>query len=89
MSFHGLKFNNKKCEYMAVNQPDCRGEGGSYSEWELPTWPTGESIKPKARQVEDIHGWKLERDDIREQIDYLEGGCISMDNADKKHLVTS
>ena len=25
VSFHGLRFNNRKCEYMAVNQPDCRG----------------------------------------------------------------
>ena len=31
VSFHGLKFNNKKCEYKAVNQPDCREEDDSYS----------------------------------------------------------
>ena len=30
VSFHGLKFNKKKCEYMAVNQPDCGGEDDSY-----------------------------------------------------------
>ena len=36
-----------------------------------------------------MHRWKLEHDDIREQIGYLEGGCISMDNADETHLVTS
>ena len=73
---------------MAVNQPDCRGEDDSYSEWELLTWPTWKSIKPKARQVEDMHRWKLEDDDIRDQIGYLEGGCISMNNADETHLVT-
>ena len=37
VSFHGLKFNKKKCEYMSVNQRDCRWENGSYSEWGLPT----------------------------------------------------
>jgi hypothetical protein len=31
VSFHGLKYNKKKCEYMAVNQPDCRRIGCAYS----------------------------------------------------------
>ena len=89
VSFHGLKFNKKKCEYMAVNQPDCRGEGCTYSAWELPTWPNGDPIAPKARQVEDMHRWKLEHGDILDQVATYEGDCISMDNADKKHPVTS
>jgi hypothetical protein len=49
VSFHGLKFNKLKCEYMAINQPDSRGVGESYSEWERPRWPSGECIDPKAR----------------------------------------
>jgi len=89
VSFHGLKFNKKKCEYMAVNQPDCRREGCTYSAWELPTWPNGDPIAPKARQVEDMHRWKLEHGDILDQVATYEGDCISMDNADKKHPVTS
>ena len=32
VSFHGLKFNKKKCEYMAVNQPDYKIEGDTCSE---------------------------------------------------------
>jgi ribonuclease HI len=89
VSFHGLRFNKGKCEYMVLNQPDCRGSGDLYSEWRLPTWPTGEDIKPKARQVAEKHAWRVEHEDILEQISYLEGGCVSMDNMEAKHLVTS
>ena len=49
----------------------------------------GESTKPKARQVEDMHRWKLECDDIREKIGYLEGEHVSIDNADETHLATT
>ena len=35
VSFHGLKFNKRKCEYMAVNRPDCRGDGCTYRAWDL------------------------------------------------------
>ena len=34
VSFHGLKFNQKKCEYMAINQQDSRREGSEYAAWE-------------------------------------------------------
>ena len=43
VSFHGLKFNKKKCEYMVVNQLDCRREDNSYNEWELPRGPRGKA----------------------------------------------
>ena len=36
-----------------------------------------------------MHRWKLEHEDILDQVATYEGGCISMDNADKKHPVTS
>ena len=81
VSFHGLKFNKKKCEYMAVNQPDCRGGGCTYSAWNLPTWLNGDPVVPKARKVEDMHRWKLEHEDILDQVATYGGGCISMDNA--------
>ena len=55
VSFHGLKFNQKKCEYMAINQQDSRREGSEYAAWELPKWPSGENIMPKARQVKERH----------------------------------
>ena len=74
VSFHGLKFNKKKCEYMAVNQPDCRGGGCTYSAWDLPAWPIGDPIAPKARKVEGMHRWKLEHEDILEQVAIYEGG---------------
>ena len=70
VSFHGLKFNKKKCEYMAVNQPDCRGDGCTY----LSTWANGDPIAPKARKVEDMHRWKLEHEDILDQVATYEGG---------------
>ena len=89
VSFHGLKFNKKKCEYMAVNQPDYRENGFTYSAWDLPTWPNGDPIAPKARNVEDMHRWKLEHEDILDQVATYEGDCIRMDNADERHLVTS
>ena len=34
--FHELKFNQKKCEYMAITQRDIRREGSEYARWELP-----------------------------------------------------
>ena len=89
VSFHNLKFNKKKCEYMAVNQPDCRGGGCTYSAWGLSTWPNGDPLAPKARKVEDMHRWKLKHEDILNQVATYKGGCISMDNVDKKHLATS
>ena len=74
VSFHGLRFNKKKCEYMAVNQPDCRGVGCTYSAWDMPTWPNGDTIAPKARQVKDMHRWRIEHEDILDQISTYEGG---------------
>ena len=53
------------------------------------TWPNWDTISPKAKIVEDMHRWKLEHEDILDQVATYEGGCISMDNVDKKHLVTS
>ena len=68
---------------MAVNQPDCKVEGNTCSEWDPPTWPSGGRIAPKARQVEDMHKWKVEHDDITDQVANYEGGCISMGNVDR------
>jgi hypothetical protein len=78
VSFHGLKFNKSKCEYMAINQPDSRQEGDSYSEWSRPRWPSGERITPKARQVENMREWTTEHKDIVSQIACHEGDCIDM-----------
>ena len=88
VSFHGLKFNQKKCEYMAINQQDSRREGSEYAAWELPKWPSGESIMPKARQIEDRHKWEKEHADIMDQINRYEGGCMDMDDPEKEHPVT-
>ena len=70
VTFHGLKFNKKKCEYMALNQRDDREEGSEYEAWGLPKWPSGEGISPKARKVRDIHKWKREHAIIKEEIKY-------------------
>ena len=80
VSFHGLKFNQEKCEYMAVNQRDSKREGSEYAAWELPKWPSGEDIKPKARQIEDRHKWEKENADITDQLNRYEGGCMDMDD---------
>jgi ribonuclease HI/exonuclease III len=42
--FHGLSFNKKKCEYMAVNQP--MGEGNRYDQ---PKWKDGTPLPAKMR----------------------------------------
>jgi hypothetical protein len=88
VSFHGLKFNQKKCEYMAINQQDSRREGSEYAAWELPKWPPGENIMPKARQVEERHKWEKEHADIIDQLNRYEGGCMDMDDPEKEHPVT-
>ena len=88
VSFHGLKFNQKKCEYMAINQQDSRREGSEYAAWELPKWPSGENIMPKARQVEERHKWEKEHADIIDQLNRYEGGCMDMDDPEKEHPVT-
>ena len=88
VSFHGLKFNQKKCEYMAINQQDSRREGSEYAAWELPKWPSGENIMPKARQIEERHKWEKEHADIIDQLNRYEGGCIDMDDPGKEHPVT-
>ena len=36
-----------------------------------------------------MHRWKLEHEDILDQVATYEGGCISMDNADTCHPSTS
>ena len=50
--FHGLSFNKKKCEYMALNQRDTEAE------WERPKWGTGETLVETIRTVRDQDAWK-------------------------------
>ena len=88
VTFHGLKFNKKKCEYMALNQSDDRRGGSEYEAWELPKWPSGEGIEPKARKVKNLHKWKKEHDIIEEQIKIYTGDCLEIENTDKAHPVT-
>ena len=88
VTFHGLKFNKKKCEYMALNQNDDRRDGSEYEAWELPLWPSGEEIEPRARKVKDLHKWKKEHDIIEEQIKIYTGDCLEIENTDKSHPVT-
>jgi hypothetical protein len=52
VTFHGLKFNKNKCEYMAIHQSENVNEEGKWESWELPLWPDGDNIIPKARKVE-------------------------------------
>ena len=50
VNFHGLKFNKNKCEYMAIHQSEKVNEEGRWESWELPLWPDGDDIIPKARK---------------------------------------
>ena len=88
VTFHGLEFNKKKCEYMALTQSDGRRSGSDYEAWELPIWPSGEEIEPKARKMKNLHKWKKEHDIIEEQIEIYVGDCLEIENTDKAHPVT-
>ena len=83
VTFHGLKFNKNKCEYMVLNQGDDRDEGDEYAKWELPKWPNGEDIQPKIRKVEHYTRWKAEHAEILEQIKLYEGSCLDMNEGSK------
>ena len=60
VTFHGLKFNKHKCEYMAIHQSENVHEEGKWESWELPLWPDGDNIIPKARKVEFLSKWREE-----------------------------
>ena len=90
VSFHGLGFNEKKCEYMVVNQ---RGEmvdngGCQLEEWTLPRWPSGGLIQPKARKVEDLARWKKEHAHIIREKRWWEGSCLNMFGEHEEQPVT-
>ena len=53
VSFHGLKFNKNKCEYvhMAIHQSEKVDEEGRWESWELSLWPNGDDIISKARKA--------------------------------------
>jgi ribonuclease HI len=62
VEFHGLSFNIKKCEYIAINQSDCD------MEWARPTWSSGAPLVEKIRVVKDKGQWAEKRDRVNEEL---------------------
>ena len=73
VQFHGLKFNEKKCEYMAINQKEERDEEGMFSGWINPKWPDGKEVETTARKAVNEHKWKKEHKEMEHQITLYEG----------------
>jgi len=57
VDFHGLKFNKKKCEYIAANQKMTQD-----GYWQRPTWPTGEELVETIRISGDQEPRRKERE---------------------------
>ena len=81
VTFHGLKFNKNKCEHMAIHQSENVNEGGKWESWELPLWPDGDNITPKARKlrkVEFLNRWKEEQKAMDNEAKKSLGRCLEM-----------
>ena len=78
VNFHGLKFNKNKCEYMAIHQSEKVNEEGGWEPWELPLWPDGDDIIPKARKVGLLKQWKEEHKAMDHEAKCSIGRCLEM-----------
>ena len=78
VNFHGLKLNKNKCEYMAIHQSEKVNEEGGWESWELPLWPDGDDIIPKARKVGLLKKWKEEHKAMDHEAKCNIGRCLEM-----------
>ena len=78
VNFHGLKFNKDKCEYMAIHQSEKVDEEGRWESWELPLWPDGDDIIPKARKVGTLKRWREEHKAMGYEAKCSLGRCLDM-----------
>ena len=78
VNFHGLKFNKNKCEYMAIHQSEKVNEEGRWESWDLPLWPDGDDIIPKARKVGLLKRWKEEHKAMDHEATSNIGRCLEM-----------
>ena len=78
VNFHGLKFNKNKCKYMAIRQSEKVNEEGGWESWELPLWPDGDDIIPKARKVGLLKKCKEEHKAMDHEAKCNIGRCLEM-----------
>ena len=78
VNFHGLRFNKNKCEYMAIHQSEKVDEDGRWESRELPLWPDGDDIIPKARKVGLLKRRKGEHKAMDYEARCSFGRCLDM-----------